>query len=115
MDDYLTMEFLNELEVFEFKPKPAVAEIEVYCVEINENDKNQCFDCAICMDTHLEINRVVLNCKHKFCYSCISTYLTNNNNNKPVCALCREVYKLIEIPDMYNLLYIATLVNQAAK
>ena len=113
MEDYLTMEFLNDLEIFDYEKSRTekAVKIEVYCVEIDPLDKNKCFDCAICMDTHLEINSIVLNCKHQFCYSCISTYLKHNKTQDPKCALCREVYKSMEIPDMTNLLYIANIVN----
>ena len=118
MEDSLITEFLNDLDVFDYdtfvKMKTKKERIEVFCAEFDPAAKKRCFDCSICMDTHLEINSVSLNCKHTFCYSCISNYLQHNKTKKttPTCALCRAVYKSIEIPDYHNLLSIADIVNQ---
>lgn len=116
MEDYLTMEFLNDLEVFEFKPKPGAAVIELFCAKYDPSAKNRCFECAICMDdTNLETNSVLLSCKHRFCYSCVSSYLKHKKrqHGKPVCALCRAVYTTIEIPDLEHLLSISDIINSS--
>jgi hypothetical protein len=117
-DDYLTMEFLNDLEIFDYdtfvreykeKPKPIPKKIEVFCAEYDPASNTKEFECAICIENHLEINSVVLNCKHRFCYDCVSSYLKHNNNNNtlkksPCCALCREEYTTMEFPDYNHLL-----------
>ena len=118
-EDYLTTEFLNDLEIFDYdtfvkkRTKEREQRIEVFCSEFDPSAKTRHFDCAICMDTHLEVNSVSLNCKHTFCYSCISTYLQHNKpkNAKLTCALCRAEYTSIEIPDYNNLLSISDIVN----
>lgn len=107
MDDYLTLEFLNDLDIFDYdtfisqygfetEPDP---DIEVFFIE--NKKKETFFDCAICMDTHLEVNGVYLNCHHHFCVPCISNYLqhTKTQNTKPCCALCREPYSTLKISD----------------
>ena len=52
----------------------------------NVNNIEDTFDdpdlCQICFETKLNVNnKVVLSCKHEFCYNCISGYLTNKINN----------------------------------
>ena len=121
-DEYLTMAFLNDLEIFDYytfarqynaKQKPVKKRVEVFCAEYNPESDKQKFECAICIENHLEINSVLLNCKHRFCYDCISSYLKHNSSNKtPCCALCREEYTTMEIPDYNNVLSIHELMNE---
>ena len=131
MEDYLTNEFLNDLDIFDYgsfvsqygyleselkpEPKQPNAAIEVYCMEYDPNFKKNRFDCAICMDTHLERKCVVLNCNHKFCYECISLYLRHTKtkrNGDPTCSLCRAPFKTMEIADYNNLIIITEILDR---
>jgi hypothetical protein len=56
----------------------------------------QSFECAICMEEECPIlDQVELGCGHSFCVTCVSTMLTNSQNNKkhPCCGLCRADFK----------------------
>jgi hypothetical protein len=117
MDDYLTLEFLNDLDIFDYdtfvkqyEPKKTM-DIEVFF--FIENKKKETLDCAICMDTHLEVNGVYLNCQHHFCVPCISNYLqhTKTQNTKPCCALCREPYSTLKISDKNDLQLISDILH----
>jgi hypothetical protein len=116
-EDYLTMEFLNDLYIFDFdefvKLHPKKNEIEVFCMEFDPDINTKQFECAICMETQPAMESVVLKCKHTFCYSCISNYITHNkqNHKKSCCALCRESFTTLEIPDLNHMLSIMDIVN----
>jgi len=116
-DDYLTMAFLNDLEIFDYDTfarqyTARKKRIEVFCSEYNPSSDKKNFECAICIENHLEINSVLLNCKHRFCYDCVSSYLKHNSAKKtPCCALCREEYTTMEIPDYNNLLSIHEIIH----
>jgi hypothetical protein len=126
LEDYLTMEFLNDLDIFDYggfinqfrfeEPKEEENNwnIDVRCIEMTSGLEKEEFDCAICISSHLEINHVLLNCNHKFCYNCISAYLEHNKkeNKKPSCALCRESFVTIEIPDVENMYHISNIIQK---
>ena len=120
-DEYLTMEFLNDLEILDYdtfvrrfnaKQKPVKKRVEVFCTEYDPASDKKNFECAICIENHLVINSVLLNCKHRFCYDCISSYLKHNTAKKtPCCALCREEYTTLEIPDYNKLISIHEIMH----
>lgn len=106
MEDYLTMEFLNDLDIFDYDVFISQFGFEIEEEKENridvifiENVNKETFDCAICMDNHVEKNSVILNCNHLFCVPCISNYLHHIKiqNTKPCCALCRETYSTLKI------------------
>ena len=115
VEDYLTLEFLNDLEIFDYDvsiKKVTKPNIEIFCSEFDPTLANIQFECAICMEPQSEVDSVVLKCKHKFCYSCISNYMKHNkqNHKKTCCALCRETFTTMEIPDFNNLLSMMDIV-----
>jgi hypothetical protein len=118
MEDYLTLEFLNDLDIFDydtfvsqygFETEEKTMGIEVFLIE---NKNKETFDCAICMETHLEVNGVALNCNHPFCVPCISNYLqhTKTQNTTPCCALCREPYSTLKVSNVEYLQSISKIV-----
>lgn len=117
-EEYLTMEFLNDLEIFDYdefirqynKVKP---KMEIFCMEFDPTISTKEFECAICMETQPEVESVVLKCKHKFCYSCVANYMKHKkqNHEKACCALCRETFTTMEITDYNHLLAMLEIVN----
>jgi hypothetical protein len=123
LEDYLTMEFLNDLNIFDydvfisqfgFGEEEGSWNIDVHFMEMASGLEKKEFDCAICISSHLEINHVLLNCNHKYCYNCISSYLEHNKkeNKKPTCALCRESLITMEIPDVENIYHISHIIQK---
>ncbi len=48
-------------------------------------------ECAICFDNINSSERVVLNCEHQFCVTCINDYIKKYNKQQELsCALCRK-------------------------
>jgi hypothetical protein len=105
MEDYLTMEFLNDLDIFDYNVFinqfgfEMEEETNIIDVIFIENVNKEMFDCAICMENHVGKNSVILNCNHQFCVPCISNYLehTKLQNTIPCCALCRETFSTLKI------------------
>jgi hypothetical protein len=53
------------------------------------------FDCPICMESKITDEKVICNCSHEFCTSCMDNYLKHlvakkNHSLKPSCSLCRS-------------------------
>ena len=69
-------------------------------------------ECPICLDTILEENKTILNCKHEYCINCIIKLL---NKNKFECPLCRNLiteYKNNNIITKYiHKLHIKQVIN----
>lgn len=71
-------------------------------VDLTEEEEQpaQSFECAICMEEECPIlDQVELGCGHSFCVTCVSTLLTNSQNNKkhPCCGLCRTDFKTMQV------------------
>ena len=69
-------------------------------VDLTEEQTEQCFECAICMEDQCPIlDQVVLGCNHSFCNNCVSVILTNSQDKKtyPCCALCRDKFEKIQV------------------
>jgi hypothetical protein len=69
-------------------------------IDLTEEEPNQYFECAICMEEQCPIlDQVELGCGHSFCVSCVSNVLTNSQNNKkhPCCGLCRADFKNTQV------------------
>jgi hypothetical protein len=69
-------------------------------VDLTEEEPNQYFECAICMEEQCHIlDQVEMECNHSFCTNCVSTMLINSQNKKkhPCCALCRVDFKKIQV------------------
>jgi hypothetical protein len=126
MEEYLTLEFLNDLEEFDFnhfiynigfdldneKETVVKPEIELFCMETW--DIHEQFDCSICMESYSVMNHVDLNCNHRFCYGCVSEYVQYSlkTHQSLKCALCRTPYTSMEIPDVEHLFAIQTLITK---
>ena len=69
-------------------------------MNLTQETTSQHFDCAICMEEECSIlDKVEMDCNHSFCKTCVSTILTNSQNNKkhPCCALCRGEFKMMNV------------------
>jgi hypothetical protein len=62
---------------------------------IDESSSSHLFDCPICMESKETIEKVICNCNHEICKTCMDNYLKHfiakNNPSaiKPSCSLCR--------------------------
>lgn len=76
--------------------------LNLFPIQLNENQDMTNFDCPICFDTiEKDEHKITINCGHRFCEPCMFTYLQllrdNIDNNEPIetctpkCALCRSV------------------------
>jgi hypothetical protein len=60
--------------------------------------------CPICLEDNIDItNKIKLNCKHDYCFDCISKVINNNEN--PKCSLCRETITSLCIQENCNQLH----------
>lgn len=59
-------------------------------------------ECPICISNIKKEDLCITNCSHKFCYDCLSHWLSINNN----CPNCRESIETFNYKDMINRLYI---------
>jgi hypothetical protein len=75
----------DEFIPFNPKPKPPNIQININKFPISEEDKN----CCICMEFKETSQICNVNCNHKFCGQCISTYI-RRNIQEPCCPLCRN-------------------------
>lgn len=75
----------DEFIPFDPKPKSPNIPININKFPISKEDKN----CCICMELKETSQICNLNCNHKFCGQCISTYI-RRNKQKPCCPLCRN-------------------------
>jgi hypothetical protein len=62
--------------------------IQLYTSETLENILSES-NCPICFHTLNIENRVRTNCKHDFCYICISNCFSSNTMNNISCPICR--------------------------
>jgi len=64
-----------------------------------EKEKGNIFRCSICLDNPTDSHKVILDCSHMFCYSCIekSLYFCKENEKTPNCPLCRHQYRAINV------------------
>ena len=74
----------QEVEIIEVKP------IQITPIfDLLEEDTDDIADeCAICFDSIIRANQVILNCSHKFCGVCINNCLEKSTGELS-CALCR--------------------------
>ena len=125
MEDYLTLEFLNDLEEFDFnhfiynigfnlEEEVVKPEIEIELLYTETWDIHEQFDCSICMESYPVMNRVDLNCNHRFCYGCVSEYVQHSlkTHQSLKCALCRTPCATMEIPDVEHLFEIQALITK---
>lgn len=76
------------------------------CME-QQNELQQCVECAICLDDKQVFDNVYLNCNHSFCTDCIINHIDiTKKNASPNCPLCRTDIKMFEVKSIetYNLL-----------
>ena len=71
--------------------------VVIKSVDLTEEEEQpaQSFECVICMEKECPISdKVKLGCGHSFCVTCVSTVITNSQNNKkhPCCGLCRAEF-----------------------
>jgi hypothetical protein len=79
------------------------------CVEVESEEKTSAQileeletieNCNICYEDIKNCHMVSLNCKHKFCGTCVSTTLKKcNSNSLPNCALCRTKMEFLIVKD----------------
>lgn len=71
-----------------------------------EHKENESFECVICFDICMPETKVVYDCSHIFCGTCVETSLQLNkeNNSVPCCALCRNEYSsiIVENPELLS-------------
>lgn len=75
--------------------------IQATNIPYSENQSN--FDCPICMDTQPFKEKLICNCNHFVCKPCMVKYfeyiITNLNDPKPCCSLCRSPITIISFAD----------------
>ena len=75
-------------------------EKRLFPIEIQCTTRISGFECAICLEKCKNTQGVLLDCKHTFCGSCITTSLdicSSNYYMDPTCALCRNAYKNVYV------------------
>jgi hypothetical protein len=108
LDDYFDfvngLQYLEQLHDSDFDFETAKFKFPINVVmkpvDLTEEKTQQYFECAICMEEQCSIlDKVEMSCKHSFCMSCVSTMLTNSQNNKkhPCCALCRADFTNMQV------------------
>lgn len=66
--------------------------------EENTNKNKNQIDCPICYDTITPNNKIITNCGHQFCNTCMERYLKKQNKNTtPSCAMCRSNIQTIRV------------------
>ena len=80
------------------------------CLETSNELQEDVF-CAICLESHKNMNILITNCEHEFCKKCMCDYLDsdylNKENRLPTCAMCRTIITTLETKDaeLYDDLY----------
>ncbi len=76
--------------------------LETFNKDPNDNEDDEEFMCAICLDNIPTNTTVRLDCHHEFCYQCIETTLkTIGRHTDPTCALCRGEIKTMTTHDSH--------------
>lgn len=113
MNDYQDSDFTNNiitkerrLQMFNIIPM----------LDITNKGCNDCSleECTICFEEKQNVDKVTLNCGHKFCGECIDkTINTYTSYGKPICALCRTQISTLNIknPEIYKILVNNTNAN----
>jgi hypothetical protein len=70
-------------------------------------------DCAICYSSISKKDKIILNCKHAFCKSCIRNWLCRKNS----CPCCRQkvqetIYQKLNIRESYNMMILIEFLNR---
>ena len=61
----------------------------IYNTDNNSIINNNYITCPICLEDNIQAsNKIQLNCKHEYCFDCISKVITSCIN-QPKCSLCR--------------------------
>uniref|UniRef100_A0A6C0IU19 RING-type domain-containing protein n=1 Tax=viral metagenome TaxID=1070528 RepID=A0A6C0IU19_9ZZZZ len=77
--------------------KKSSFQLQVVC---NNNINSETLvSCPICLEDNIDsTNKIQLNCKHDYCFDCISKVIHMNNEN-PKCSLCRKTITTLCIQD----------------
>ena len=85
-----------------FYPKLPI-ETKDFVQELEVEEVCNRFDCPICMESHDNKEKLITNCNHKVCKTCMINFLEhhlkNNNVKKPSCSLCRTTISSIAFVD----------------
>ena len=90
-------------------------DIHSFHKEISLEEESNTFDCPICMDNKESLEKVICNCNHEVCKTCMDNYLkhfiekTNLSSIKPCCSLCRT--SIVSVT-LHNLNYKNELSNK---
>lgn len=85
-------------------------------VNLIENKEDiQLFECPICLEEKVDgQSMIILNCLHKNCNTCFSKYIYNNqfnNEQKPLCCLCRCIITNVSCANNTNLKKISSILK----
>ena len=65
-----------------------------FCIQTTLTSNSYPFDCPICLNQKESKEKVISNCNHEVCQTCISNYLDHLRNDvvykNPSCSLCRS-------------------------
>ena len=92
--DHPPPNFNNDLNNDFLIKEPFKLDILSFHKEITLEDSST-FDCPICMESKGSLEKVICNCNHEICNSCMDNYLkhyvekNNPSSIKPSCSLCR--------------------------
>ena len=104
------------MDIIKISPRPFVYNIELELVKsIEDNEMNNNYKCSICLESMIDLNICLMNCKHSFCSNCIKMYLgslykysNDYNNYYPNCPLCRTYISKILINDYDSYRYFSS-------
>ena len=77
--------------------------IKIQLIPRDSTEEN--FECPICLDEQCPSEKVIVNCKHSFCKSCVNqvVHFARVKNQPACCALCRTSYSEIQVSTYENL------------
>jgi hypothetical protein len=104
------------MDIIKISPRPFVYNIDLELVNsIDDNEMNNNYKCSICLESMIDLNICLINCKHSFCSNCIKLYLVSlyryskdYNNYYPNCPLCRTYISKILINDYDSYRYFSS-------
>jgi hypothetical protein len=92
----LTTPMLYNLSVPQPSTKTQLRELSVIHKPVSEEHPAN-YDCPICYDTHDTNDIIFTNCKHGYCFQCITLHANaiKDNSDPPSCPCCRTTIKEI--------------------